>query len=127
MSNGRILIIEDNPMNLELAADLLEAVGYPVARATTAEQGIQEAQADPPALILMDVSLAGMDGLTATRILRQAEPTKAIPIVALTAHAMTGDEEKALAAGCNGYITKPIDTRTFPEVIAGFMASRKTE
>jgi CheY-like chemotaxis protein len=118
-----ILIVEDHPLNMELAADVLEAAGYSVIRAEDAEQGIALAKAERPSLILMDVGLPRLDGLSATGILKRAAETKEIPVVALTAHAMKGDEERALAAGCAGYIRKPIDTRTLPQMVARFIPS----
>ena len=121
MAGEKILIVEDNPMNLELATDLLEAAGYVVIQAGTAEDGIELARAESPDLILMDISLPGMDGLEATGVLKQDPATKGITVIAMTAHAMRGDEEKALAAGCAGYITKPIDTREFPKAVARFI------
>lgn len=123
MAGETILIVEDNPLNLELATDLLEAAGYVVRQAGTAEEAIQTARTALPGLILMDVSLPGMDGLAATQALKADPATRAIPVVALTAHAMKGDEDKARAAGCEGYITKPIDTRTFPVTVARFLAA----
>jgi CheY-like chemotaxis protein len=119
-SRKRILVIEDNPMNMELFTDLLEASGFVVQQARTAEDGLCQARALPD-LILMDVSLPGMDGLEATRVLRADPVTCGLPVVALTAHAMKGDAEFALQAGCNGYLTKPIDTRSFVQCLAGFM------
>jgi len=123
MAGEKILIIEDNLMNMELATDLLEASGYVVIQAGIAEKGIELARAELPDLILMDISLPGMDGLEATGVLKQDPATKYINIVALTAHAMKGDEEKALTAGCAGYIIKPIDTRTFSKTVARFIES----
>ncbi len=123
MAGETILIVEDNPLNLELATDLLEAAGYSVRQAGTAEEAIRTAKAALPTLILMDVSLPGMDGLDATRALKADPATRSIPVIALTAHAMKGDEEKAREAGCEGYITKPIDTRAFPATVARFLAS----
>jgi CheY-like chemotaxis protein len=119
MSNStfKVLVIEDNPLNLELATDLLEACGFEVISAQTAEAGINLAQESQPDLILMDLSLPGMDGLQATKALKADLQTADIPIVAVTAHAMKGDEQKALDAGCEAYITKPIDTRIFPMVV----------
>jgi two-component system, cell cycle response regulator DivK len=122
MAGERILIVEDNPLNMELARDLLEARGYMVLEADNAPDGIAVAKAEKPDLVLMDVQLPGMDGLTATGILRQEKDLQDLLIVALTAHAMKGDEQKVLAAGCNGYISKPIDTRQFPLQIAQFLA-----
>jgi two-component system cell cycle response regulator len=119
-SRKRILVIEDNSMNMELFTDLLEAGGFVVQQAQTAEDGLRQARGLPD-LILMDVSLPGMDGLEATRVLRADPVTRSLPVVALTAHAMKGDAEIALQAGCNGYLTKPIDTRSFVQCLAGFM------
>ena len=126
MAGQKILIVEDNPMNMELAADLLEASGYIVIQAGAAEEGIELARAESPDLILMDISLPGMDGLEATAVLKKESATKDINVVALTAHAMKGDKEKALAAGCSGYITKPINTREFPKTVARFIDSSGT-
>jgi CheY-like chemotaxis protein len=121
MPGEKILIVEDNPLNLELTADILGAAGYIVLQAENAENGIALARAEKPALILMDVGLPGMDGLSATEFLREEEETREIPVVALTAHAMKGDEAKALAAGCKGYITKPIDARALPGEVGSFL------
>ena len=121
MTAGKVLIIEDIQMNMELATDLLEVAGYKVLQAETAETGIEKARTESPDLILMDVGLPGMDGLTATGILKQDQLTKNIPIIALTSHAMMEDKDKFLAAGCDGYITKPIDTRDFPKLVARFL------
>lgn len=118
---AEILIIEDNPFNMELVRDLLEANGYLVREAVTAQDGINAIKEKKPDLVLMDVQLPGMDGLTATRILREDAKLAGLLIVALTAHAMKGDEDKVLEAGCNGYISKPIDTRRFPVQVAEFL------
>lgn len=123
MSREKILVIEDTPMNLELVTDLLEVAGYKVIQAETAETGIEKARAEAPDLILMDVGLPGMDGLTATGILKQDQLTKDIPVIALTSHAMKDDEDRIMAAGCDGYITKPIDTREFLKTMASFISS----
>jgi len=119
----KILVIEDTPVNMELVTDLLEVAGYQVIQAETAETGIERAQAEHPDLILMDIGLPGMGGLTAAGILKRDQLTKDIPIIALTSHAMQDDEERIMAAGCDGYITKPIDTREFPKTVAGFIGS----
>jgi CheY-like chemotaxis protein len=126
----KILIVEDNLLNLELVADLLEAAGFIVGRAHTAEEGLRAARELSPDLILMDLSLPGLDGLAATRALRADPATRHLTIIALTAHAMKGDEALALSAGCDGYLAKPIDTRTFAAKVAAFIAaadSRLTE
>ena len=125
MTGEKILIVEDNPANMELETDLLEVFGYTVLQATTAEAGIEAARSEAPALILMDVGLPGMDGLTAVAILLEDEKTKDIPTVVVTAHAMKGDQEKALETGCAGYITKPIDTRAFGPAVAAFIETAR--
>jgi CheY-like chemotaxis protein len=108
----QILVVDDNPTNLKLVSDVLEFDGYAVQKASDAEEAQSALRTgELPALILMDIALPGMDGLTLTRILKQERRTKDVIIVALTAFAMKGDEQKAVAAGCDGYITKPIDTR----------------
>ncbi len=127
MAREKVLIVEDNELNMELVADLLVAAGYQVLQALTAEEGIWIAKEETPALILMDIGLPGMDGLTATRIMSKDPSTKHIPIVALTSHAMVGDEAQAMEAGCCGYITKPIDTRAFPGAVAEFIEAARTE
>lgn len=124
MSNGRVLVVDDNPINLKLAADLLEWSGYQVAQAMDAEQAQRSISQSLPDLILMDIELPGMDGLTLTRKLKADATTKHICIVALTAFAMKGDQAKALAAGCEGYISKPIDTRHLPELVSKLIKSK---
>ena len=122
MAGERILIVEDNAMNLRLAAFALQAAGFVVESATRAVDGIARARADPPIdLILMDVELPGTDGLAATRLLKADAATAAIPVVALTANAMHGDRERCLAAGCAGYIAKPIDVGVFPDQVRGYL------
>jgi two-component system cell cycle response regulator len=121
MSTARILVVDDNPTNLKLASELLEFEGYHILRAVDAEEAQLIIQRTPPDLILMDIALPGMDGLTLTRKLKADEKTRHIIIVALTAFAMKGDDVKAHEAGCDGYVTKPIDTRKLPELVAGFL------
>jgi CheY-like chemotaxis protein len=121
MNRPTLLLIEDNPFNSELFADLLTNSGISVRIACTAEQGIRLAMTELPDLILMDISLPGLDGLAATRLLKKEKATAQIPIVALTAHAMPGDKEKALAAGCAAYLTKPINTREFAEKVISLL------
>ena len=121
MAGETILLVEDHPTNLQLAAFLLQAAGFQVVSATTASEGIARARSDQPALILMDVELPGLDGLSATRQLKADPVTAAIPVVALTANAMRGDQEKCLAAGCVGYIAKPIRAREFARLVAGYL------
>ncbi len=116
-----ILVVDDNPTNLKLASDVLEFAGYHVLQAADAEEALDIIQRVRPSLILMDIALPGMDGLTLTRQLKANAETHDIIIVALTAFAMKGDDAKAKEAGCDGYITKPIDTRELPELVAGFL------
>ena len=118
MSNTRILVVDDNPTNLKLVSDLLEWSDYNVSKAGDAEQALDVIRQLPPDLILMDIALPGMDGLTLTRKLKADPATKHIRIIVLTAFAMKGDEQKALDAGCDGYISKPIDTRALPNQVA---------
>ena len=125
MTRNRILIIEDNVLNLELATDLLEANGFVVSSAQTAEEGLRMAREMLPDLVLMDFSLPGMDGLSATKNLKADSTTRYLAVVGLTANAMKGDEELALNAGCDGYLTKPIDTRTFIAAVNQFITAAK--
>jgi two-component system, cell cycle response regulator DivK len=108
-----VLVVEDNVANMTLAVFLLTSVGHTVLSATDAEAGLAIARAEQPELILMDIQLPGMDGLEATALLRQDEATRGIPVIALTALAMKGDEERIRAAGCDGYIAKPMRYREF--------------
>ncbi|HYL06691.1 MAG TPA: response regulator [Thermoanaerobaculia bacterium] len=124
MAGEPILIVDDNPANLKLVRVMLRAEGYEVQAAVDAEQALALLASFHPRLILMDLQLPGMDGLTLTRRLKDDPATRDVAILALTAYAMKGDEEKAMLAGCDGYITKPIDTRTLPLVIARFLAAR---
>lgn len=110
---ARILIVEDNAANMKLAAFILEKNGHQIIQATDAETGLRAAREQKPDLILMDVQLPGMDGLAATGVLKADPATRAIPVLALTAMAMRGDEERVRAAGCDGYIAKPINYKTF--------------
>jgi len=120
-----ILIVDDNPINLKLASDLLHFEGYAVLQCPNAEATLAVLKRiDVPDLILMDIALPGMDGLALTRHLRTHPRFASLPIVAMTAFAMKGDAKKALDAGCNGYVTKPIDTRRLPSQVAGFMRPR---
>lgn len=117
-----ILIVDDNATNLKLASEVLEMEGYRVVRAVDAEQALRILQGTVPDLILMDIALPGMDGLTLTRQLKSTAHLSKVPIVALSAFAMKGDEGRAMASGCDGYIVKPIDTRKFSEQIQSFVA-----
>ena len=123
MAAAKILVVEDNPLNMELVTGLLEAAGYAVRQAFSAEDGLLLAQQERPDLILMDIRLPGMDGHAAVQVLKQDPRTRNIPTLALTAQAMKGDDEVALQAGFDGYITKPIDTRTFPQTVARLLGT----
>jgi two-component system cell cycle response regulator DivK len=120
---AKVLIVEDNPANMSLATFLLTSVGHSVLSATTAEAGLTMAREEQPDLILMDIQLPGMDGLEATALLKSAEATLYIPVIALTALAMKGDEERIRAAGCDGYIGKPMRYKEFLAAIAGQLAN----
>ena len=121
MAGEPILIVDDNPANLKLARLLLTMEGYDARTAIDAEQALKMLDTFRPRVILMDIQLPGMDGLELTRLLKANPSTRDIVIVALTAYAMKGDEEKARAAGCDGYIPKPIETTTLSGVIMGFL------
>jgi CheY-like chemotaxis protein len=117
MSERKILVVEDNDMNMQLVEFLLEEGGYAIVKATSGEEALaltQNGNGDaPPDLILMDIHLPGMDGLSVVRAMKADQRTARIPILALTAHAMRGDKDRFLEAGCDGYISKPIDVKTF--------------
>ena len=110
---ARVLVVEDNAANMTLATFLLESAGHAVIAATDAETGLTLALEEQPDIVLMDIQLPGMDGLQATALLKQDEATRRIPVIALTALAMKGDEERIRAAGCDGYIAKPLSYREF--------------
>lgn len=120
---ARILVIEDNAANMKLAVLLLQREGHEVFQATDAEDGIRLARERLPQLILMDVQLPGMDGLAASRLLKADAATRDIRIVALTALAMTGDRERAAAAGCDGYIAKPFHYKEFLKLVGEMVAA----
>jgi two-component system cell cycle response regulator DivK len=115
---SKILIVEDNPANMKLAVFLLQDAGYTVISAVDAEGGITLARDEHPDLILMDIQLPGMDGLAAIALLKQDEKTRAIPVIALTALAMKGDEARIREAGCEGYIAKPMRYREMLATVA---------
>ena len=115
---AKVLIVEDNPANMTLAIFLLESAGHSVINATDAEAGLTLARDEQPQLILMDIQLPGMDGLEAIALLKKDQATQDIPVIALTALAMTGDEERIRAAGCDGYIAKPMRYREFLAIVA---------
>lgn len=118
---ARILIVEDNPSNMRLAVFLVESAGHTVLRAVSAEMGLGLARTEHPDLILMDIQLPGMDGLEATALLKADPSTRAIPVVALTALAMKGDEQRILAAGCDGYAAKPLSRHTLLTTIGAHL------
>jgi len=122
MAGEPILVVDDNAVNLKLVAYLMRANGYDVQTAIDAETATAAIAEHRPRLILMDLQLPGIDGLELTRRLKADPATSDIIIVAVTAYAMKGDHEKALAAGCDDYVTKPIDTRKLPETIARHLA-----
>jgi two-component system cell cycle response regulator DivK len=119
---ARVLIVEDNPANMTLAVFLLQSAGHSVLSATDAEAGLALARCERPDLILMDIQLPGMDGLEATALLKCGEDTRHIPVIALTALAMKGDEERILSAGCDAYIAKPMGYREFLASITAQLA-----
>jgi len=114
----RILIVDDNVTNLKLVAYLMKAKGYDVATAVDADSALASIQTVPPRLILMDLQLPGVDGLELTRRLKADPSTRDIKVIAVTAYAMKGDHDRAVEAGCDDYVTKPIDTRALPALIA---------
>ena len=123
---ARILIVEDNPTNMALAVFLLGSAHYTVLQAVNAEAGLTLARSELPDLILMDIQLPGMDGLQATAQLKSDATTRAIPVIALTALAMKGDEERIRAAGCDGYIAKPLAYKEFLSTVAALLAKIPT-
>lgn len=124
MPGEKILLIEDNAVNRDLIQFLLESQGYQVREAATAEEAFEILKTQRPDLIVMDIQLPGMDGLEATKKLKENPATRDIPVLAVTSYAMKGDRESAAAAGCVGYITKPIDKTTFLQQVAAHLATR---
>jgi two-component system, cell cycle response regulator DivK len=122
----KILLVEDNEMNRDMLSRRLLKAGFEMVMAVDGEQAIDLARSEAPDLILMDISLPGLDGWEATRRLKAGPETRSIPIIALTAHAMAGDREKSLAAGCNDYDTKPIDFRRLVQKIQGLLGQETT-
>lgn len=118
---GRVLVVEDHELHLQLVSDLLTLHGFEVLRASTGARALVLAEECDPDLILMDISLQGMNGFEVTRMLKRNPNTAGIPVVALTAYAMQHDQMQAKEAGCAGYIPKPINTRTFPALVEAFM------
>ena len=117
MFGKRILIVEDNEMNMKLFRDVLQATGYSMLEATTGEEAVELSLSQAPALVLMDVQLPGIDGVEALERLRQNERTASIPVLALTAQAMSGDRERFLEAGFDGYLAKPVDIGELIEAV----------
>lgn len=116
-----ILVVEDNEMNMQLVEYLLEEGGYGILKAASGEEALELAQRAVPDLVLMDIHLPGMDGLAVVRRLREDPRTSTVPVLALTAHAMRGDRDRFLQAGCDGYISKPIDVASFIPSISRFL------
>lgn len=126
MAGEPILIIDDNFLNLELVSYLLASKGYAIHTASNAKEALDEIKTLQPRLILMDIQLPDMDGFALTKQLKADPNYRDIPIIAITAYAMKGDKEKALAAGCDDYIAKPINTRTLPDIIAKYLHPNPT-
>ena len=120
MAGETILLVEDNAVNRRLAEFLLRSQGYRVREATTAQEAFDLLRAERPDLILMDIQLPAMDGLEATRRLKENPATRDIPVIAVTSYAMKGDRERALAAGCVDYLTKPLDKTGFLQVVNSY-------
>jgi two-component system, cell cycle response regulator DivK len=123
MSGEKILLVEDNEVNRRLAEFLLRSQGYQVCEAANAQEAFDILKTERPDLIVMDIQLPGMDGLEATKKIKAQPETADIPVVAVTSYAMKGDRENALAAGCVGYITKPINKVTFIQEIASHLGN----
>jgi CheY-like chemotaxis protein len=121
MTSQSILVVDDSPANMKLLSFVLESQGYEVRTAMDANEALEVLGSFRPRLILLDIQLPGMDGLELARRLKADPSHAAVLIVAVTASAMKGDEEKAMEAGCDGYITKPIDTRTLPKLVASYL------
>ena len=124
-SKTKILYIEDNPENVQLVRRILEAKGYLVVEANNGLAGVEAARRERPDLILMDINLPDMDAYAAATLVKNSKELSRIPIVALTANVMKGDRERTLAAGCDGYISKPIDVKKFSDKILSFLDGRK--
>jgi two-component system cell cycle response regulator DivK len=122
----QILLVEDNAANRKLLCGVLRHAGYEVFEAVNADDGLALALTESFDLIVMDIQLPGTDGLTATRVLRADDQTAHIPVLAVTAHAMRGDESRIMNAGCDGYVTKPIDYKSFLSEVARLLASSAT-
>jgi two-component system cell cycle response regulator DivK len=119
--NHKILVVEDNPKNLKLVRDVLVYSGYEVVEATSGEDGVRLAEETSPDLILMDLQLPGIDGTEALRQIRSSEHNPGVPVVAVTAFAMTDDRDRAFASGFDGYVEKPISARALPQQVRDFL------
>ena len=118
MAHGTILVVEDNPLNRELVVDLLEGAGYTVLQAEGGVRLLERVKAAQPGLILLDLQLPGLDGVTLARQLKANPATREIPVLAMTAYARLEDQERAMEAGCDGYLRKPLDTQGFLQAVA---------
>jgi len=123
----KILIVEDNPQNMRVARMSVRSHGYSLLEATNGDEALEKAVRDKPDLIIMDIQLPKMSGLEVTERLRQMPGFRSIPIIAVTAHAMRGDKERAIAAGCDAYLSKPINTRELPKVVAQMLSRQKDD
>jgi two-component system, cell cycle response regulator DivK len=123
VSRRRILVVEDNPDNMTLIVDVLTSLNYEVLQATDGQRGVEIVDEERPDLVLMDLSLPKMDGWTATRTLKAEHDLKEIPIIALTAHAMVGDRERAMEAGCDDYVSKPINLQELATKLKKFLGT----
>jgi two-component system cell cycle response regulator DivK len=124
MSDKKILLVEDDFINMRLAQHILEVEGYTVLKAATAKEALEQIESSLPDLILMDVQLPDMNGMTVVRVLRENIRTRGTPILALTACAMKGDKERILQMGCDGYISKPIDVQEFIDTLEKFLNAK---
>ena len=120
-----VLVVEDNDMNMQLVEYLLEEGGFTIMKATSGEEALRVTSEQPPDLILMDIHLPGMDGLSVVKQMKEDARTQRIPILALTAHAMRGDRDRFLQAGCDGYISKPIDVKSFIPAIQRYLPQNR--
>ena len=123
----KILIVEDNPQNMGLVEMILEARGYTLLKATDGEQALEVSTRDKPDLIIMDIQLPKVNGLDVTRRLRQMPAFNHIPIIGITAYAMKGDREKIIKAGCDAYLSKPINTRELPGIVTEMLSKRQQD
>jgi len=125
MAAKKILVVEDNPQNMKVVLMTLKPHGYILLQATDGEEALKVAVSDNPDLIIMDIQILKMDGLEVTRRLRQMPAFSHVPIIAVTAYAMKGDEEKTIEAGCNAYMSKPVNTRQLPQMIAEMLQKQE--